>query len=307
MTTSSANIQRDAELERAELVNTLGQLRENLRPENMVHEVMANAKVSASDVTDRVWKTARENPIPAALIGIGAAMLMGVGQKLSGVASSRVAETKVPSRVAGEPDPYFPRRPSKADTAQRATQTKAQLSRKLDLVGKRASTAASQIADSASDLRKQATRKVSGYTSKARDGLGSISGEGAMSQYSRSRDQMTQTLGRLLDEQPLVLAALGIAVGAAIGAAIPTSDTEGQLMGEASGSVRQAARDMAMDQVSQLKRVASQTVEDVKKTAADHGLSTDNISGLVHDVGEHARTAAQQVGSTVGQTGASEN
>jgi len=77
---SSADIERDAEQERAELVSTLGQLRENLKPENVVDEVMANAKVSVTELTDRMWLTARQHPLPATMIGLGVAMILGVGQ-----------------------------------------------------------------------------------------------------------------------------------------------------------------------------------------------------------------------------------
>lgn len=300
---SSAEIERDAESERAGLVSTLDQLRENLKPGNVVDEVMAGAKINMSDLSDRVWQTARNNPIPSVLIGLGAAMLMGVGQKIRGHERTDVDDWSNRAR-----DRDFDRDSTTGGNLRNAsppynTSTiKERLSSNLDRVGKRASQAATRIADGASDLRQQAQRSVTNvtnYAASAREGISSVSGGTAMNQYSRSRDQVTSSISKLLDEQPLVLAALGIAVGAAIGAAIPASETEGQWMGEASGQVKQAARDLARDQFDQLKQTAGQTLEEVKRSAADHGLSADNLSDLVHDVGGKVQTGAYQAGSQV--------
>jgi hypothetical protein len=66
----------------------------------------------------------------------------------------------------------------------------------------------------------------------------------------------------LLEEQPLILGALGIALGAAIGAALPSTEQEDRLMGE--------ARDKT---VGKVKERGAQTFEQardsVKKTAGD--------------------------------------
>jgi len=116
-----------------------------------------------------------------------------------------------------------------------------------------------------------------------------------MSQYSRSRDQITGSVSRLLEDQPLILAAIGVAVGAAIGAAIPSTDAEARLMGDASVQFRTRAQELAQAEYAHLKDTAGAAVDDLKKTAADHGLSKDNISGLVQDVGSRVRDHAQDV------------
>jgi len=297
---SSAEIERDAETERAELISTLGQLRENLKPANVIDEVMAGAQVNVSDITDRIWRTARANPIPSVLIGLGAAMLLGVGQKLkshTGATGSLPASPTVPRSTAGAPTA------STLHTAgDRANAAKDRLSSRLDTIGAKASRAASQIADSADELKRQASRTLNRTTHSAREGYSSFSKDGIMTQYSRSRDQITHSIGKLLDDQPLVLAALGIAVGAAIGAAIPSSETEAQLMGDASGSVKHAARELALEQYSHLKETAAQTIDEVKRTAADRGLSTENLAGLVQDVGGNVQNAAYEVGAHVADT-----
>jgi len=118
-----------------------------------------------------------------------------------------------------------------------------------------------------------------------------------MSQYSRSRDQIGRSMSRLLDEQPLVLAALGVAVGAAIGAAIPSTEAEGRLMGDASVQMKTRAQELAAAEYAHLKETAGATVDDLKRAATDHGVSTENLTGLVQDAGSKVRDAAKEVTS----------
>lgn len=223
---TSAEVAEEAESERAGLVNTLDQLRENLRPENMVDEMFSQAQANSSDFMDKVWSMARANPIPAALIGLGAAMLVSAGQRFR--KAPRAADATWP---VSDPESYAP-----------------DWNHEREVTGLPMTTT---------------------YSLRPRTGL-----------------------ARLLDEQPLILAALGVAVGAAVGSAIPSTDVEAQWMGDASDSVRRNASAMAREQLSQLRTTASQTLDQMKATAAEHGVSTENVSGLVHDLGEDVRTTA---------------
>ena len=236
---TSAEVAEEAENERAGLVNTLDQLRQNLRPENMVDEMFSQAQANTSDVMDKVWGLARANPIPAALIGIGIAMLTSAGQRFR-KKSSRAAWPAYDTDVdaSGALHDY-----DKTDRSARPLW----------------SAGSHEPTESAMDS----------YAIRPRTGL-----------------------ARLLDEQPLILAALGVAVGAAVGSAIPSTDVEAQWMGDASESVRRNANAMAREQLSQIRSTASQTLDQMKATAADHGVSAENVSGLVHDLGENVRSAA---------------
>lgn len=264
--TSPAAAEAEAEAARSGLANTLSQLRENLKPSNMVDEVMTNAKVNASVVTDQIWSVARRNPLPALLIGAGAAMLLGFGTRLTG---SSAGEPSVPSFRSNEP-----------------------------FRSKRAAV------NAGADMLDQANTKLTSAASRGTAALRSAtqrlknSGD-TMTSMPQARAQMTNTLARIIEEQPLVLAAVGIAVGAALGAAIPQTETENSLMGETSGSVRTAAQGLVQNQVGQLKAAASHAVDDIKQTAAQRGLSTDNLSGLVNDIGQSAKTATYEAAKTL--------
>ncbi len=292
---SPSQAEAGAEQARAGLVSTLNQLRENLKPGNVVEEVMTNAKVSASAVTDQIWDTARKNPLPALLIGAGLAMLLGVGQRVS---SSR---RRVPVSGAHPPDPQnalaigsrlgsrMPPQGTVSTTGARAT--------------RRATTRVGTVQSQASDLLGAANDRLTSVASRGADALKrNLSGDPMSYLPHDTRTQIKTSLSRILDEQPLVLAAIGVAIGAAIGAAIPQTETENSLMGETSHQLRDAAQGAVQDQYAQLRSAAAHAVEDIKQTAADHGVSTENLSGLVHDVGEKAKSATYEAGKTLDPT-----
>lgn len=247
---NSADMAEEVENERAGLVNTLDQLRENLRPENMVDEMFSQAQANTSDAMDRVWQLARANPVPAALIGIGAAMLVNAGQRFRARSNAR-QNTWGGSNVELSDPMIF-------DAA-------------------------------AGDITSVSPTWTNGDQHR-------------MTAMANTAGRPLTGLTRIIDEQPLVLAAIGIAVGAAVGSAIPSTTIESQWMGDASESVRQNANAMARDQIAQIRSTADQTLDQMKAAAAQHGVSSENLSGLVHDLGEHARKGAASLGQTTSQT-----
>ena len=78
---------------------------------------------------------------------------------------------------------------------------------------------------------------------------------------------------------------------------MPQTRLENEWVGESSSSVRQTATDVARHEIDELSGVVSRTAQNLKQAAADRGLSTDNVAGLVRDVGEHAKSAIHDVGS----------
>jgi hypothetical protein len=46
-----------------------------------------------------------------------------------------------------------------------------------------------------------------------------------------------------------------------------------------------------------LKQVTSQTIDDLRQTVVDHGVSADNASGLVNDLASTVRNAAAKTAS----------
>ena len=141
-------------------------------------------------------------------------------------------------------------------------------------------------------LKRGASAAYDASSASARDAVQSLS-----HYVPRDQREVKSKLSTLLDEQPLILGAIGLAVGAAIGAALPITETEDHFMGGPSHQLRQAATDVARQEVEGLRAVAGEAVDNIRKSASDHGLSTDNFTDLVKDVGSEARAAVDKVGA----------
>ena len=288
---SSHDVANEAEDTRAHLASTLQQLRTNLRPENVVDEVMSNARAGAASVAEGLAGAARANPIPSLLIAAGAAVVMGV--------MSRGGSSRAKSSASSKSRPRAPLIDDRSTFP----------------LGSRPATAASGLRpDPSSDAAGAFDDRQGGLRSSVAAGLDSVkrsaasayettaaSAQGAAQSLShyvpRDRREVKSKLSNLLDDQPLILGAIGLAVGAAIGAALPITGTEDHILGGTSHQLRQAATDAARQEVEGLRAVAGEAIGNIKKTVTDHGLSTDNLNDLVKDVGAEAKAAVNKVGT----------
>jgi Protein of unknown function (DUF3618) len=70
---TSSEIEREAEIVRAQLTQTLDRLRDNLTPQHLADEVLGHAKYGASALLETLGASAMKHPLPALLIGAGCA------------------------------------------------------------------------------------------------------------------------------------------------------------------------------------------------------------------------------------------
>lgn len=77
MTKSSAQLERDAEATRAQLAETLDELRSRISPGQLLDQTLDFARASnAGEFVRNLGRDARDNPLPLALVGAGVAWLM---------------------------------------------------------------------------------------------------------------------------------------------------------------------------------------------------------------------------------------
>ena len=293
---TSSEVAHEAEDTRAHLANTLEQLRTNLKPENVMEEVVSNARVGASAMADNLADVAKSYPVPAMLIAAGAALIMGVASKGMGRMGTKASVTGRASLMRDPMrfDPPPPRTPRRVTLTSGGAGLASSVSSFRDGVKGYVSDQTSAVSGQVGLLKRQATDVYTSSSSKARDAM-----QNASKYIPYDRSEVKSKLSNLLEEQPLILGAIGLAVGAAIGAALPITQTEDNWMGSTAHSVRQAAQDAARQEVDTLRAAAGQAVDNVKQSAADHGLSTENLNDLVRDVGTHAKTAVNQVGGSL--------
>ncbi len=289
---SSSEVAHEAEDTRAHLASTLEQLRNNLRPENVMEEVVSNARIGASTVADNIVGVAKQYPIPSVLIAAGSALLMRVFSKRSGGAQATGYETldggsrarSGVDRASGGSRPPMLRNPSsfapRRDTSL-ASSIGESLSDAKDGI-------ADRVASQTASLKRQASSAYDSTTSQAGDAMQNLS-----RYLPHDRREVKSKLSNLLDEQPLILGAIGLAIGAAIGAALPMTETEDNLMGSTAHRLRDTATDAARHEIDGLRNVASEAVGNVRQSAGE------NLQDFVKDVSDNAKSVVGKAGATL--------
>ncbi|MEO9234529.1 MAG: DUF3618 domain-containing protein [Polyangiaceae bacterium] len=217
-----------------------------------VEHMVDDAQQTVTETSNNLMTAIRENPIPAALVGIGIGWLF-INARARGSRSGGRRTTTSGSFVSNG-------RRQVEDAARQ--------------VGQRAN----RLLHSAEDQTKQALDKATdGVETLAHDASGSVSEfagrakSTALSVAHDARDTAVQwegTVERTLRENPLPLGAIALALGVAAGLAIPSTRIEDQWVGE--------YRDRAVDEAEVLAQQALGNIESGAKQLAENAKSTDH-------------------------------
>jgi hypothetical protein len=256
--TSSAHLQREADAARVGLADTLGQLRDGVAPSALSGEAIALVKDSGLSILKSLADSARANPVPALLIGAGLTMLLTrtTGSDVMGVATSTLksaaatgvdAARSAASGVAGAASSAASSVAGAASGVAGATKdaVKGVTDRTANAVMDTAASVSDRVAGSAMSARQTAVDSMVSVKDRVQSGLDSGKAEldARRQQAGELADELTdqaqtvaqqarQSFARLIEEQPILMAALGAALGAAVGAALPLSQAEKDLIGE---------------------------------------------------------------------------
>ena len=263
-------IKAQIEETRSQMGETIDAIQERLSFANIseqVSETVSNAIESAKDTAydatigkavnfmkdlgdgvshSGAFKTIRSNPFPLALIGIGAGLL--VYQSFGKKSSHRIG-FEGRGNGSTEESTFDSARKSIGNTTSRAYE---------GLTDK-----ATTALDSVSTAAGTAYESVAGAVGTAYSGAGDIAGRA----YDRAGEFGTvahEKYDVYLEENPLALGAIAVAVGAAVGFAIPSSQYEGKLMGEARENLVQRAQDAAGSLVDKARQVATEAGQTIK-------------------------------------------
>jgi ElaB/YqjD/DUF883 family membrane-anchored ribosome-binding protein len=109
---------------------------------------------------------------------------------------------------------------------------------------------------SASETLASAKQRVTGSMDSVRHRASEFT-ESTKQQWERARGG----LDHLVNEQPLVLGAIGLAIGSVLGAAAPRTRAEEQLMGDAARNVAEKAKEVGSQQLDKATQAAKQVAE----------------------------------------------
>jgi hypothetical protein len=288
--TSSAHLQREADAARVGLADTLGQLRDGVAPSALSGEAIALVKDSGLSILKSLADSARANPVPALLIGAGLTMLLTrtTGSDVMGVATSTLksaaatgvdAARSAASGVAGAASNAAS---SVAGAAKEAV--KGAADRTANAVVDTAAAVSDRVAGSAVSAHHTAVDSMASVKDSLQSGLASGKAEldARRRQAGELADDLTdqaqtvaqqarQSFARLIEEQPILMAALGAALGAAVGAALPLSQAEKDLIGETGAKAIGVSRE-ALSNAADVRKEAS---------AADLGAKMGQLADKV--------------------------
>jgi hypothetical protein len=301
MTYESPSAVRNYERASAEVRNRLSSnldaLSASLTPGRMLDEVLSYSRAGGGDFLKGLGKAAAGNPVPTLLIGVGAALLLsGKGR----IGMDLLSDPPVPSTRNGRSDAGSSVGASikaTAGTVVSGVQSGIEsatgaVSRTAEEIGRTASATAAKAGDLAasagaaiSGAADSVAGKVGNYAARAGDAVADES-EHLLDQSNRFVTQMRDRGAELAREQPLLVAAVGLALGAAVAACLPRTETEDALAGEASDAVKGAFGAVAGEQYEKAKAVAGKVIDDVKTTAEHEGMSPAAAADAVRSLAE---------------------
>lgn len=292
-------IASDIERTRAEMSSTIDAIQNKMTPGQLMDQAFAYARTSLpADFGTNLGNAVRQNPVPVALVGIGLAWLAMSGQKGSAGAYSGSQRSRYARGSSLDSDFYSSDSgveyeggygmgsssdlggdygTSEEGTMKRTASRVADAGRSAK---DRIAETGHQIADKASELGSRISGKASELTGRMRDAGSNMSGRmqgggsnararvddisrRSQQQYYRARDSVST----MIDEQPLLLGAIGLAIGAALGAALPATRREDEMLGRTRDDLMNRAAEAGREQAAQVKESVQRVAETAKQEA----------------------------------------
>ncbi|RWO60067.1 MAG: DUF3618 domain-containing protein [Mesorhizobium sp.] len=261
---SAAELEREAEAARARVMETAESIRGKMTPGQLLDEfagLFSGGESSA--MLSNLRTQVRDNPLPVTMVGAGLAWLMfGSGT------------SNTPHGSAGY---SMPSAPGRHDDGERGG-----LGSTLSDAASSLSSAATSVSDTVSSAVSNTAEGLTGSTATAR----SVTDMAAKT--ARSAQE-------LFENQPLAVAAAGLAIGAAIGAMLPHTATEDEQLGAYGDKLRDTAETMLDRGLDEAKQVAADAYETIKQEAGrqhmEAGTMADQLGEVVKstaDKTEHA-------------------
>jgi ElaB/YqjD/DUF883 family membrane-anchored ribosome-binding protein len=260
----------EIERTRAGMSETVDAIQERLNPENLKEQAKDRVKEAtvgkAQEAGSGLVNTIRQNPLPAALTGIGLGWLLVNARKQS---SSRppyrdatyrdAAYVEGYSTGAYPPASYPPRYEDESGSSASHA-----LGNARDKVGE----TATQAQDKAGELAGRAQDKAGQVANSTQDRVGNL---GNQARYQAQR--ASGGFQRILQENPLTVGTLAVGVGAAVGLAIPETSKEHEVMGEARDNLVDKAQEKVQETQQKVQQVAGEAQNAAQQEAENQGLT----------------------------------
>ena len=222
--------------------NTIHTIKETVY-DATIGKAVGAMKTMGNGISDSGFvRTARKNPFPLILIGVGAGLL--AYNSFSGRGKTR--RNRQQNFEGFERQPGF-----QADRPQAPAEPQGTVGGLTDKVSSAANTAYEGVSSAMDTAYTGAKDFANRAYSKAGD-LGTTAGD---------------TYDRYLQENPLIIGAAAFAVGAIVGLSIPSTRYEGELMGETRDDLFRKAQDTGSTLIDKTKQIVDEAAQTVSNNA----------------------------------------
>jgi ElaB/YqjD/DUF883 family membrane-anchored ribosome-binding protein len=278
--TYSEQLEREAERDRANIEETIEELRVRLRPGHLVDQLVDQVRDGAgAEFYENLKRQIVDNPLPVTVIGAGLAWLAisnGMSRRRGAGAAGggALGNGSWRSRSATE---------AATDRLHSAEEAARGIGDNLSASARESSERLGQAYDSAADRMRAGTESARARLADAADSM-----HDSMGRARRSIADASDALAEFSREQPLVVAALGVALGAALGAGLPATEAESRVMGDAAEEAKAKARDIVDEHTDRLKSAAHDAVQHVAERTAENMEATEQKVESNPDRANHA-------------------
>jgi ElaB/YqjD/DUF883 family membrane-anchored ribosome-binding protein len=252
-----ATLEREIDQTRANMDRTLGALERKFSPGQMLDQAMEFARENGGEFANNLGRSVKENPLPALLTAVGIAWMVAASNRpkpsVADAYDDRYARDDFNTIQFDESGDQDDAGDDKEGLTGKAQRLKASAGETLTEAGQRVKSAA-----------ERARQKLAGTKQTMSAELRSTSGT-AQVQTERVREGFNN----LLNEQPLLLGALGIAVGAAIGAALPATEQEDRLFGSARDRTLSEVKQRGAESYEQVREKVNAVGEEAKQSISN--------------------------------------
>ena len=180
---------------------------------------------------------------------------------------------------------------------ERAASFGASVSSRSTALGEEGTRTASSAAATVQDI-------ASGVTSVGQRAIGTTTDAGlvAARAVGDKAADLTERAGKAIfetiEQNPLLVAAVGLLVGGLIASALPRSDIEDDLVGDASTAVKRRAQTAVSQGFDTAKNAVGEVVDEATRQVQDEGLTPDGIGKAAQDIGQRVRRVAETAVTT---------
>jgi hypothetical protein len=149
-----------------------------------------------------------------------------------------------------------------------------------------------------------AQEMASGATAATRNAASSVAGTG-MEAVRTMKDKASdvsertgKTIFQTIEQNPLLVASVGLLVGGLIASALPRSEFEDDLVGDASTAAKRQVQASASKGFDAVKGAVGEIYDETARQAEAEGLTTDGLGNAAQDITQRVRRVADAAVTT---------